>query len=144
MAIIGARPATGIGVLRRRPRTRRRPEPRPRPRARRLPSGREALNSLSAVLVAIAAAVGLGLFYLSQSTHVSALGYQIDRLQAQVENLRAEQQSLTFQIGAARSPSTIETRAKAELSLVTLDSSVVRFAIRPVDPRVVKLTNISK
>ena len=144
MAIIGARPATDIGVLRRRPGTRSRPVPRPRPRARRLPSGREAFNSLSVVLVAIAAAVGLGLFYLSQSTHVSALGYQIDRLQAQVENLRAEQQSLTFQIGAARSPSTIEARAQAELSLVTLDSSVVRFAIRPVDPRVVKLTNISK
>lgn len=144
MAIIGARPATGIGILRRRPGPRPRLAPRSRPRARRLPSSRTALNSLWAVLVAIAAAAGLGLFYLSQSTHVSAIGYQIDRLQAQVEALRAEQQSLTFQIGEARSPSTIEARAKAELSLVTLDSSAVRFAIRPVDPRIVKLTNISK
>jgi cell division protein FtsB len=138
MAIIGARPATGIGVLRRRPRPRPRPATRPRPRPRRLASGREALNSLSAVLVAIAAAVGLGLFYLSQSTHVSAIGYQIDRLQAQVVELRAEQQSLTFQIGEARSPSTIEVRAKAELELVALDSSVVRFAIRNIDPRILR------
>lgn len=138
MAIIGARPATGIGVLRRRPRARPHPASRPRPRARRLTRGRDALNSLSAVLVAIAAAVGLGLFYLSQSTHVSAIGYQIDKLQAQVDQLRAEQQSLTFQIGAARSPSTIEARAKAELNLVALDSSVVRFAIRTIDPRILK------
>ena len=141
MAIIGARPATGIGVLRRRPRARTRPASRPRPRARRLPSGREAFNSLSLVLVAIAAAVGLGLFYLSQSTHVSVLGYQIDRLQTRVADLRAEQQSLIFQIGEARSPSTLAARARDELSLVPLDSSVVRFAVRPIDLRAVKLTN---
>ncbi|MGZ8563485.1 MAG: hypothetical protein ACXWWU_07690 [Candidatus Limnocylindria bacterium] len=144
MAIIGARPATGIGILRRRPRPRPRPATRPRQRGRRIASGREALNSLSAVLIAIAAAVGLGLFYLSQSTHVSAIGYQIDKLQAQVEDLRAEQQTLTFQIGEARSPSTIEAKAKAELNLVALDSSVVRFAIRmndpltTIDPRILK------
>ena len=53
----------------------------------------------------IAAAAGLGLFYLSQSTHVAAIGYQIDALQAHVAELRAEQQQLTFQIGEARSPS---------------------------------------
>ena len=138
MAIIGARPATGIGVLRRRPRARPRPAPRPRPRPQRLASGREALSSLSAVLVAIAAAAGLGLFYLSQSTHVSAVGYQIDNLRAQVSELRAEQQQLTFQIGEARSPSTIEARARAELQLVALDPSVVRFAIRTIDPRILK------
>jgi uncharacterized protein HemX len=136
MAIIGARPATGIGVLRRRPRPR--PAQRARPRARRLTSGREALNSLSAVLVAIAVAAGLGLFYLSQSTHVSAIGYQIDKLQARVADLRAEQQQLTFQIGEARSPSTIEARALAELKLVALDPSVVRFAVRTIDPRILK------
>jgi cell division protein FtsB len=138
MAIIGARPATGIGILRRRSRVRPRPAPRPRPRPRRLTSGREALSSLSAVLVAIAAAAGLGLFYLSQSTHVSATGYQIDKLRAQVSELRAEQQQLTFQIGEARSPSTIEARAQAELQLVPLDPTVVRFAIRTIDPRILK------
>ena len=58
--------------------------------------------------MAIAAAAGLCLFYLSQSTHVAALGYQIDDLQARVAELRAEQQQLTFQIGEARSPSTVE------------------------------------
>ncbi len=138
MAIIGARPASGIGVLRRRPHFRARPAPRPRPRARRLSSSREALSSLSAILVAIAAAAGLGLFYLSQSTHVSAIGYQIDNLHAQVSELRAEQQRLTFQIGEARSPSTIEARAQAELKLVALDPTVVRFAIRTIDPRILK------
>jgi cell division protein FtsB len=136
MAIIGARPATGIGVLRRRPRPR--PAPRVSSRARRLPSRREALNSLSAVLIAIAAAVGLGLFYLSQSTHVSAIGYQIDKLQAQVELLKAEQQTLTFQIGEARSPSTIEAKAKGELNLVVVDPHLVQFAIRTIDPRILK------
>ena len=144
MALIGARPATGIGILRRRARARPRPTSAPRPRARRIPGGREALNSLTAVLIAIAAAVGLGLFYLSQSTHVSAIGYQIDRLHAQVDGLRAEQQSLVFQIGEARSPTTISTRAQTELSLVPIDPAVVRFAIRPDDPHVAKLTKALK
>lgn len=88
--------------------------------------------------MAIAVAAGLGLFYLSQSTHVSAIGYQIDKLQARVAELRAEQQQLTFQIGEARSPSTIEARALAELKLVAVDLSVVRFATRTIDPRILK------
>ncbi|MDP9467768.1 MAG: septum formation initiator family protein [Chloroflexota bacterium] len=88
--------------------------------------------------MAIAAAAGLGLFYLTQSTHVSAIGYQIENLQAQVAELRAEQQQLTFEIGAARSPSTIEARARAELNLVALDPAAVRFAIRTIDPRILK------
>ncbi len=138
MAIIGARPATGIGVLRRRPRPRPRPAPRARTRAHRIPTSRGALSSLSAVLVAIAAAAGLGLFYLSQSTNVSAMGYQIDKLQAQVGHLRAEQQRLTFQIGEARSPSTIATRAQTELKLVPLDPNVIQFATRTIDPRILK------
>jgi cell division protein FtsB len=138
MAIIGARPATGIGVLRRRPRVRPRPAHRARSRPRRLAVRGDALTSLSAVLVAIAAAAGLGLFYLSQSTHVAAIGYQIDDLRAQVEKLRAEQQQLTFQIGEARSPSTVEERAHQELQLITLDPAVVRFAIKTIDPHLLK------
>jgi cell division protein FtsL len=89
------------------------------------------------VLVAIAAAAGLALFYLSQSTHVAAIGYQIDDLQGQVAQLRAEQQQLTFQIGEARSPSTISARA-GELQLITLNSAVVQFASRTIDPRLLK------
>lgn len=96
------------------------------------------MASLSAVLVAIAAAVGLGLFYLSQSTHVAAIGYQIDDLQAQVAKLRAEQQQLTYQIGEARSPSTVAQRAGVELKLVALNPAVVRFASRTIDPRLLK------
>jgi cell division protein FtsL len=138
MAIIGARPATGIGVLRRRPRARPRPATRARPRPGRLTQTRGALTSLSAVLVAIAAAAGLGLFYLSQSTHVSAIGYQINKLEAHVSELRAEQQQLTFQIGEARSPTTIAARAQAELTLIPLDPHAVRFAIRTIDPRILK------
>lgn len=90
------------------------------------------------MLVAITAAVGVGLFYLSQSTHVSAIGYQIDKLQAQVDLLRAEQQSLTFQIGEARSPSTIEAKAQGELNFVVIDPHLVQFAIRTIDPRILK------
>ena len=138
MAVIGARPATGIGVLGRRSRPRPRPVTRPRSRPRRVVGRRDALASLSAVLVAIAAAAGLGLFYLSQSTHVAAIGYQIDDLQAQVAELRAEQQQLTFQIGEARSPSTLAARASGELQLVVLDPAVVQFASRTIDPRLLK------
>jgi hypothetical protein len=137
MAVIGARPATEIGVLGRRSRTRPGPASRPRPRQRRLAGRRDAVASLSAVLVAIAAAAGLGLFYLSQSTHVAAIGYQIDDLQARVAQLRAEQQQLTFQIGEARSPSTISASAGA-LRLVTLKPAVIQFASRTIDPRLLK------
>ena len=138
MAIVGARPATGIGIVRRRPRVRMRPAAPARSRARRVTRSRGAVGSISTVLVSIAAAAGLCLFYLSQSTHVAALGYQIDALQARVAELRAEQQQLTFQIGEARSPSTVEAKAQGELQLVQLDPTVVRFATRSIDPSIVK------
>jgi hypothetical protein len=99
---------------------------------------RGALTSISTVLIAIAAAAGLCLFYLSQSTHVAALGYQIDALQARVADLRAEQQQLTFQIGEARSPSTVEAKALSGLKLVPLDPAVTRFATRSIDPALLK------
>ena len=137
MAIIGARPATGIGVIRRRPKPRTRPAPR-RQQPRRLATRREAITSISAVLVTIAAAAGLGLFYLSQSTHVAAVGYQIDNLQTQVAELKAEQQQLTFEIGEARSPTTIAERAATELRLVELDPAAIQFATRSIDPQLLK------
>ena len=138
MAIIGARPATRIGVIRRPPRVRTRPAPRRRAQPRRLATRRDAITSISAVLMTIAAAAGLGLFYLSQSTHVAAIGYQIDDLQARVIELRAEQQQLTFQIGEARSPTSIAVRAGQELQLVALDPAAIRFATRSIDPHLLK------
>jgi hypothetical protein len=138
MAIVGARPATGIGIVRRRPRVRARPAAPARTRARRVARSRGTVTSISTVLVAIAAAAGLCLFYLSQSTNVAALGYQIDGLQARVADLRAETQRLTFEIGVARSPSTIEWKAQRELRLVPLDPDVIRFATRSIDPTLLK------
>ena len=138
MAIVGARPATGIGIVRRRPRVRTRPASPGRARAQRVVRRRGAVAGISTLLVAIAAAVGLSLFYLSQSTHVAALGYQINNLQARVADLRAEQQQLTFQIGQARSPSTVEARAQSELQLVPVDPAAVRFATRSIDPALLK------
>jgi len=88
--------------------------------------------------VTIAAAASLGLFYLSQSTHVAAIGYQIDALEAQVAELRAEQQQLTFQIGEARSPSTVDKRARDDLELVPLDPKVISFPRTAIDPRRLK------
>ncbi len=90
------------------------------------------------MLVGIAAAAGLSLFYLTQSTHVAALGYQIDTLEARVADLRAEEQQLTFQIGGARSPSTIQEMAQRELQLVPVDPAAVRFATRSIDPALLK------
>jgi outer membrane murein-binding lipoprotein Lpp len=136
MAVIGARPATGFGGIWRRPRARTRPATRSRPRtsaSRR----RGVVASISAILVSIAAAAALGLFYLSQSTHVAAIGYQIDSLEAQVADLRAEQQQLTFRIGQARSPSTVAAEADP-LRLVMLDTSVVRFPPPSIHPRRLK------
>jgi cell division protein FtsB len=133
MAVIGARPATGIGVFGRRPRVRPRSRPRPVARARRA-SRRAAASSISSILIAIAAAAGLALFYLSQSTHVSAIGYQIDGLETHAAQLRAEQQQLILQIGQARSPATIEQRAASSLHLVAIARNAIRFAPTSTDP----------
>ncbi len=127
MAIVGARPATGLWVFGRRPRPRRRALPRQRPRAGQSVARRAEVR-ISGVLIAMAVAVGLALFYLSQSSHVAATGYQIDALQSQVELLTREQQQLVLQIGAARSPARIEGRARAALHLTVLPQDAVRFA----------------
>ncbi len=77
MAISGARPASRFGLFGR---------SRPRPRAvaqprRRAGAGRRArrVGGMSGALIGIAAAAGLALFHLSQSSHVAAIGYEIDR-----------------------------------------------------------------
>jgi cell division protein FtsB len=126
MAISGARPATGIGIFTR---------PRPRPRTvaqprRRSGAGRRSrqMTGVSGVLVAIAAAAGLALFYLSQSSHVAATGYQIAGLQAELAQLRAEQQQLVFRIGESRSPAVITRRARGTLHLMPLPAQSVTFA----------------
>jgi cell division protein FtsB len=126
MAVIGARPVTGLGLLGRRPRHGRRPTYRlaEKRRVRRLPG-------VPAVLVAILAAAGLGLFYLSQSTHVAATGYEINTLQRRISDLAVERQQLLVQIGQARSPSTIQQRAIEDLGLVVIDQALVTFTIPP-------------
>lgn len=130
MAVVGARPATGIGIFGRRPRARTRPRPvSTRVRTGALPRRRE-VRGVSGLLLAIAAAAGLALFYLSQSSHVAATGYQIDALQSQVDRLMRDQQQLILQIGEARSPARIEALARARLHLVHLDDGAVTFASR--------------
>ena len=130
MAVIGARPATGFRLLGR-------PAPvaaRPRkstPRAKRRSNAgrrRREMTGASGLLVAIAAAAGLGLFYLSQSAHVAATGYEIQGLRGQLDHLLAEQQQLVLAISEARSPAAIERRAKEELHLVPLPQEHVKFA----------------
>lgn len=131
MAAIGARPASRIGVFGRRS------HPRPRRAApahsRRAATRRTKATGISSLLVAIAAAAGLCLFYLSQSTHVAAIGYEIDGLQSRISALQAEQQQLIMQIGQARSPRTIEQQARDRLHLVPLAQSVVTFAPSSTD-----------
>ena len=126
MAISGARPAGGIGIFGR-------PRLRPRtvaPSRRRPAAGRRTrrVTGISGALVTIAVAAGLALFYLSQSSHVAATGYEIAGLQAQLAELRAQQQQLVFQIGEARSPAVITRRATGQLDLVPLPPQAVTFA----------------
>ncbi len=130
MAVIGARPATGLSVLLRRPR------PRPRPRGRgpartRTSARRRELGNISGLLVAIAAAAALALFYVSQSTHVATTGYEIDALQTRTQQLVRQQQQLILQIGQARAPAQVEATARTQLRLVPLDHKVVQFARPP-------------
>ncbi len=129
MAVIGARPATGIGVLGRR--SRQRPVPGPRgPRVRHVGALRQRRQaSVAGLLATIVAAAGLAFFYLSQSSHVAAVGYQIDSLQSRIATLKAEQQQLVLQIGTARAPSEVLNKAGTDLKLVPLPQSAVTFAI---------------
>lgn len=86
------------------------------------------------LLVVIAIAAALALFYLSQSTRVAATGYEIDSLQAQLAERVAEQQQLELAISQARSPAEISRRAKAELRLVPLEHGSVTYASTTDEP----------
>jgi hypothetical protein len=92
------------------------------------------MTGVSGILVGLAAAAGLAFFYLSQSTHVAAVGYQITGLESQLAELRAEQQQLILQIGVARSPAVITRRATSYLHLVELPPQSVTFAPRSTKP----------
>jgi hypothetical protein len=83
------------------------------------------------LLVAIAVAAGLALFYLSQSTSVAARGYEVDSLEAVLADRVAEQQQLMLDIGRARSPVVIADRAREDLQLVPLDPGAITFAPAP-------------
>jgi len=130
MAVVGARPVTGFGLLgrRARPRTIRAPQ---RTTQRHAGAGRRPRQtSIAGLLASIAAAAGLAFFYLSQSSHVAAVGYEIDDLQAQISSLRADQQQLVLQVGLARAPTTIIAQATNQLKLRPLGTSSVSFAPR--------------
>jgi hypothetical protein len=128
VTVIGARPARGAwflgGGLRPRPRRVHRPRTRQRSAGRRI----RARLDIRAPLVAIAAAAGLALFYLSQSGHVAATGYEIDRLMDVLEERRAERQQLVLDISRAQSPAEIARRAIEQLHLVPLEGGAVRYA----------------
>jgi cell division protein FtsL len=80
------------------------------------------------LLVIIAVAAALALFYLSQSTRVAATGYEIEALETRLAETRAEQQQLVWAIGEARSPAEITDRARRTLHLVPLDAGAVQYA----------------
>jgi len=80
------------------------------------------------MLMVIVVAAGLALFYLSQSTHVAATGYEIGALESTLARSHAQQQQLIWAIGHARSPAEITQRARSELRLVPLKDAAVTFA----------------
>lgn len=138
MAVIGARPARSPwlwGPFRLRPRVRQRPRQRSGGGLRRVGAGRRVRQRLDvrAMLIAIVAAAGLAFFYLSQSSHVAATGYEIDNLEAELADLVADQQQLLLQVGHARSPAEIARRAREELHLVPLEDASIRFVTPPGD-----------
>lgn len=141
MAIAGARPVSGIGLLGRRSRVR--PQPTRQVR-RRSGAGRRRreMTGASGWLAVIAAGALLALFYLSQSAHVAATGYEINSLEQRVAELRADQQQLIYRIAEARSPAVIERVARGRLQLQPLPVESVTFADAPgSDRRSTKPTN---
>ena len=142
MAIVGARPAQPWFLgwrSARRPRTRTE-RPELSRRAARAGHGirvrRRATTRLDVrpLLLGIVIAAGLAFFYLSQSTHVAATGYEIDALEASLAEQRALQQQLITAIGRARSPAEVTDRARAELGLVPLGAEAVQFVTDEASP----------
>ena len=143
MAIVGARPAKPWFLgwrTARRPRTR---TERPEVSARGVRAAghgvrvrRRATTRLDVrpVLLGIVVAAGLAFFYLSQSTHVAATGYEIDALEASLAEQRALQQQLITAIGHARSPAEVTGRARSELGLVPLGPEAVQFVTGQATP----------
>jgi hypothetical protein len=86
------------------------------------------MTGASGLIAIIAAGALLALFYLSQSGHVAATGYEIDELQLRVAELRADQQQLVYRIAEARSPAVIERVARGKLHLLPLPVDSVTFA----------------
>ncbi|MFN2483746.1 MAG: hypothetical protein ABR509_02250 [Candidatus Limnocylindria bacterium] len=142
MAVMGARPAPVV-ALPARPRiraaTRRRRAPGVRSPSRtvvrHVGAGRRLARNYNAstTLIVIAAAACLALFYLSQSTHVAAIGYEVDEMEAQLADVRAERQQLILEISEARSPAVIERRALEHLGLRPIDEARITFATPPVE-----------
>jgi cell division protein FtsL len=93
------------------------------------------MTSASGLLAIIAAGALLALFYLSQSAHVAATGYEINSLEQRVADLRADQQQLTYRIAEARSPAVIERVARGRLQLLPLPVESVTFADTPATGR---------
>lgn len=135
MAAIGARPAGVLGDIDwgiRRPLGKRAARSGRGYRLRRASSRRRAAG-LSLALVVIVVSAMLAALYLTQSSRIAITGYQIERLEARLEELEAERQALLLQVGQAQSPATIEARA-AELGLVPLPETSIHFA-RPLPDR---------
>lgn len=136
MAVIGARPVSGPWFIpgRGRPRRRTRPQTARRIGRSRASKRVESRLDIRPLLVAIAVAAALALFYLSQSTRVAATGYEIDSLEAQLAERQAAQQQLISAIGEARSPSEITRRARTELRLVAIEQGAVTYAPAGSEP----------
>jgi hypothetical protein len=135
MAVIGARQAGVLGDIDfrlRRPLGKRAARSARGYRLRRISSRRRAA-SLSLVLVVIAVSAMLAALYLTQSSRIASTGYEIERLEARLEQLAGERQALLLQIGQAESPATIEARAAA-LGLIPLPDASVHFA-KPLSDR---------
>ncbi len=130
MAAIGARPAGVLGDIDwgfRRPLRNTRSARSARGYRLRRASSRRRAAGLSLALVVIVVSALLAALYLTQSSRIASTGYQIQRLEVQLEQLAGERQALLLQIGQAQSPATIEARAKT-LGLVPLPDASVHFA----------------
>ena len=96
----------------------------PRRRARAAVRARRGSNRVGFVLGTIVVAFALGFFSLSQSMRVSATGYQIDRLDAQRQQLEAQARELQSDLDRLGAEPAIRKEALT-LGLGQLDRPVI-------------------
>ncbi|MEZ4520379.1 MAG: hypothetical protein R3A46_01875 [Thermomicrobiales bacterium] len=89
------------------------------------PAGRpRRMHGALVFLISAALIASVGMLYLLQTSHVANLGYEMSRLQEEREAALVEQQQLSAQIAEKQALTNVETIAREDLGMQSIDDYV--------------------